>query len=150
MHHTIQPYLRQVNYYETDKMGIVHHSNYIRWFEEARIDYLEQAGFDYCPVEETGILIPVLSYTCINKKPTRFHDQLSISVRLTKFNSVRFSVRYEVRFRDTGVLAAVGETTHCFLNQAMQPIVLKRKRPDVDELMHALLRAEQARECAIP
>ena len=40
----IVPYEHKAQYYETDKMGIIHHSNYIRWFEEARIDYMEQAG----------------------------------------------------------------------------------------------------------
>ena len=44
----LRPYSRRVYYYETDKMGIVHHSNYIRWFEEARVDLIEQAGLpDY-------------------------------------------------------------------------------------------------------
>ena len=41
------PYDHKVQYYETDGMGIVHHSNYIRWFEEARVDLLEQLGFGY-------------------------------------------------------------------------------------------------------
>ena len=38
-------YIRRVNYYETDKMGITHHSNYVRWMEEARIDFLEKIGW---------------------------------------------------------------------------------------------------------
>ena len=47
-------YDHKVQYYETDGMGIVHHSNYIRWFEEARVDLLEQLGFGYDRIEEAG------------------------------------------------------------------------------------------------
>lgn len=42
-----KPYQHKVQYYETDQMGIVHHSNYIRWFEEARTDYMEKMGMGY-------------------------------------------------------------------------------------------------------
>ena len=47
----MKPYTHKVNYYETDKMGITHHSNYIRWMEEARIDFLESIGFGYDKLE---------------------------------------------------------------------------------------------------
>ena len=57
----LRPYSRRVYYYETDKMGIVHHSNYIRWFEEARVDLIEQAGLPFQLVEEEGLMTPVLS-----------------------------------------------------------------------------------------
>ena len=50
-----------VYYYETDRMGIVHHSNYIRWFEEARLDWMKQIGWDYKSIEDDNIIIPVLS-----------------------------------------------------------------------------------------
>ena len=57
-------YVRRANYYETDKMGIIHHSNYIRWFEEARLHYMEEMGWPFTKVEAMGIIIPVpVSYT---------------------------------------------------------------------------------------
>ena len=55
----MKDYIRKVQYYETDRMGIVHHSNYIRWFEEARIFYMEKMGYSYSEMEKTGIMIPV-------------------------------------------------------------------------------------------
>ena len=58
------PYDHKVQYYETDGMGIVHHSNYIRWFEEARVDLLEQLGFGYDRIEEAGYSGPVLEVSC--------------------------------------------------------------------------------------
>ena len=57
-------YTHRVQYYETDQMGIVHHSNYIRWFEEARLDFMEKIGCSYAAVEASGIMIPVLSASC--------------------------------------------------------------------------------------
>lgn len=52
------PYSRRVHYYETDQMGIVHHSNYIRWFEEARTAYMDQNGIGYADVEAQGVQDP--------------------------------------------------------------------------------------------
>ena len=54
-------YERQVKYYETDKMGVVHHSNYIRWFEEARVEFMRDNDISYRHMEEEGIQIPVVS-----------------------------------------------------------------------------------------
>ena len=50
----MNPYLHKVQYYETDQMGFVHHANYLRWFEEARLDFLEQIGLPYPMMEEKG------------------------------------------------------------------------------------------------
>ena len=57
-------YRRKALYYETDQMKIVHHSNYIRWFEEVRTEYLESRGFPYAKMDELGVMIPVLSVDC--------------------------------------------------------------------------------------
>ena len=61
-------YERIPHYYETDQMGIIHHSNYIRWFEEARIQLLENYNLDYKTLEQLGILIPVLQVSCQYKQ----------------------------------------------------------------------------------
>ena len=67
----MQKYRHIVQYYETDKMGITHHSNYIRWMEEARIDFLRQIGWDYAKLESLGIISPVIAVDCKYKKSTR-------------------------------------------------------------------------------
>lgn len=64
----MQKYRHIVQYYETDKMGITHHSNYIRWMEEARIDFLRQIGWDYAKLESIGIISPVTAVNCKYKK----------------------------------------------------------------------------------
>ena len=69
------PYEHKVQYYETDGMGIVHHSNYIRWFEEARVDLLEQLGFGYDRIEAEGYSGPVLEVACQYKTMSRFGNR---------------------------------------------------------------------------
>ena len=54
-------YAHKVQYYETDMMGMVHHANYIRWMEEARIDFMDRLGFSYRKMEEEGVVSPVRS-----------------------------------------------------------------------------------------
>ena len=75
-----KPYKHLVQYYETDQMGIVHHSNYIRWFEEARSFLLEENGFGYKKMEESGIISPVLSVNARYKSMTHYYDTVIINV----------------------------------------------------------------------
>ena len=70
-------YERRINYYETDRMGIVHHSNYIRFLEEARCQMLDKAKMPYSSFEENGIMIPVLGVTCNFKHHVTFDDILN-------------------------------------------------------------------------
>ena len=125
----LQPYFRTVHYYETDQMSIVHHSNYIRWFEEARLDFMRQLGLNYKAMEEQGILIPVTEVGCQYLVSARYGDALEIRTILTQYTGVRLGFRYEVRFQTTGVLAATGISSHCFLDVNRRPISLKRKAP---------------------
>ena len=75
----MERYRRQVFYYETDKMGVTHHSNYVRFMEEARIDFLEQIGCSYDKMEKAGIISPVIWIECEYKRSTTFGDELRIS-----------------------------------------------------------------------
>ena len=72
----MENYVHKVQYYETDRMGITHHSNYIRWMEEARVDYLDQIGFGYDRLEELGVMSPVIGINAEYKESTRFNDEV--------------------------------------------------------------------------
>ncbi|MGN0601598.1 MAG: acyl-CoA thioesterase, partial [Oscillospiraceae bacterium] len=74
----IRPYTRKAYYYETDKMGIVHHSNYIRWLEEARVHMLNEVGYPFEKIEAMGLYMPVLSVECQYKYPVKFDDIFEI------------------------------------------------------------------------
>jgi acyl-CoA thioester hydrolase len=125
-----KPYIHNAKYYETDQMAIVHHSNYIRWFEEARIDWMNQIGIDFRDVEAMGIVVPVVSVSCQYKRVTRFGDDVAITPRLTLYNGIRFAFSYEVRDAHTGELRATGESQHCFL-RGEQVANLKRAAPEL-------------------
>ena len=124
-----RPYSRRVNYYETDQMAIVHHSNYIRWFEEARLDFLEQVGLNYREMEKTGLIVPVVDVSCRYHVSAKYDDLMDIYAYLTSFNGVRMDYRYEVRFHDSGVLSADGTSSHCFLDEKRHPVIVKRRDP---------------------
>lgn len=133
MENLSEPYVRHVNYYETDKMGIVHHSNYIRWFEEARIDFMDKAGLNYKQLEDSGIIIPVLKFSCEHKKPIRFDDNMVINVKPKSFNGVRMTFEYEIKYCNDNTVRAIGETTHFFADDNMEPMNLKKRFPEIYE-----------------
>ena len=128
----LRPYSRRVYYYETDKMGIVHHSNYIRWFEEARVDLIEQAGLPFQLVEEEGLMTPVLSAECEYKLPFKFGDVFIVKAYIPDFGGARFSVTYEV-----------GKTTHCFVDMDMRPVRIKKTHPHVYEVYDEICRSTE-------
>ena len=75
-------YKHKVQYYETDKMQVVHHSNYIRWMEEARVEFLEKIGASFVSLEEMGIISPVTEVNCRYENMMRFGDTAEIDVCL--------------------------------------------------------------------
>lgn len=127
----MKPYTRKVRYYETDQMGIVHHSNYARLFEEARMDLWDQAGLDYHEMEEDGVLVPVLACNCRYKKPLRFPQEFTVVTTVKEFNGVRFRVEYQIYIEDSKVPAAIGETEHCFANKDMHPLRIEKCYPQI-------------------
>lgn len=124
-------YERKVNYYETDQMGIVHHSNYIRWMEEARIELLGELGMPYDKMEEAGVMIPVLSASCEYRQAFRFGDTFRIQVYPVEFNGVKMKLGYKIYNKATGELHSVGETGHCFLDKNMKLIRMKKDYPQL-------------------
>ena len=109
-------YKHNVQYYETDKMGITHHSNYIRWMEEARLDFFKKLGFDYLEFEKQGIISPVIGLNNIKyKKPSTVGDIVDIEVSLKKYNNIVLTVHYEMKKDD--VLIFEGDSDHCFLSK---------------------------------
>lgn len=135
-------YERRAQYYETDQMGIIHHSNYIRWFEEARLHFMDEIGLSYAKIEEMGILIPVLSVDCQYKTMVHYNDIVDIYTRIIKFGGVKMTIAYRVVDHVTGEIRCTGETSHAFLNREYRPVRLKREYPDLYELFISHLAVE--------
>lgn len=126
---------RTALYYETDQMKIVHHSNYIRWFEEARIAYMADAGLPYSLMEEKGIMIPVLSVGCEYKKPVKFDQKVQIFLKIAKFTGTKLLIEYEVRDKETGDLHITGNSGHCFVKaDTFRPVRLTKDYPDMAKI----------------
>lgn len=131
-------YVHKVNYYETDKMGITHHSNYIRWMEEARIDFLGKIGCGYKKLEDDGVISPVIGLECEFKTPTTFDDKVEIEVRIKEFKGVKLVLSYKMTNAETGELVLTAQSSHCFLDKSSKPIVLKKAFPDIDKILREL------------
>ena len=135
-------YIHKVHYYETDKMGIVHHSNYIRWMEEARVDYLAKAGLPYDKLEREGVISPVVSLECSYKTPSRFGDTVEIRAQVKSYKGVRLVIGYEMKKEGTGEICCLATSTHCFTDSGGRPVALRRTNPELDEKLRGLLAAE--------
>lgn len=129
---------RKINYYETDRMGIVHHSNYIRFMEEARCYLLEKAGMPYSTSEENGIMIPVLGVNCEFKHHVTFDDTILIKLFVKEFNGVRLTMGYTATEKNSGEVVFTGETKHCFTDTNLKPLRLQKAKPDFYEKFNNL------------
>lgn len=131
----MKPYIHKVQYYETDKMGITHHSNYIRWMEEARVHFLEEAGWGYARVEEEGMISPVIGVECKYKETTTFDDEIQIEVKVKEFKSVRLILEYEMKNVKNDHVVFNGTSEHCFLNKQGSPVRLKKQFPELYQIL---------------
>lgn len=131
----IPPYLHQAKYYETDQMTIVHHSNYIRWFEEARLYYLEQLGLGYDKIEAAGIYSPVLGVNCRYKSAVRFNETVKIMTYLRFFDGVKMNLDYEIIDAKTNKLRVVGSSEHCFVTKEFKPVSLKKDYKEMYQIL---------------
>lgn len=130
-------YTRKVFYYETDQMGIVHHSNYIRWFEEARIEWLEQMNYPYSRMEKEGIISPVLGVECNYVSMVHFGDTVIVDVKVDEFKAIKYSFTYEIRDAVTNEVRCTGKTRHCFLDKTGKPLLIKKQFPDLCEILNS-------------
>ena len=137
----MNPYLHRVHYYETDKMAVTHHANYIRWMEEARIAFLDELGWNFARLEQSGILSPVTAVDCQYHATTTFDDTVAIEVTVQSFNGVTLVIAYTMRKED-GTVACTGRSEHCFLNREGRFIRLKRDYPDFYAALMACLPQE--------
>ncbi len=131
-------YTRKAQYHETDKMGIIHHSNYVKWMEEASIAYMESLGYGFDKVESLGVLSPVAGISVSYKNPVRFNDTVQISISLTRYSGVIQEVAYTFTNATTGELSATATSKHCYIKDG-KIINLKHVIPELDALFAAQL-----------
>jgi acyl-CoA thioester hydrolase len=125
----------KVRYSETDQMGIVHHSQYVNWFEVGRTDYIKQLGLTYREIEEAGFYLPVIGVKVAYSTPAKYDDLITIETSLHSYNGVRLSFKYNAYREVGGAHIAEGITEHCWTTTAMQPVKMQRKWPELHKLL---------------
>lgn len=106
-----------VRYYETDQMGIVHHSNYIRYFECGRTDMLKKMGLPIETIEQAGVMLPVVSVECRYKTPARLGDVLKIVTMVEEVPRARLVIRNEI-YNPSGMLVCSGNVVLGFIDSS--------------------------------
>ncbi len=104
-----------IRYYETDQMGIVHHSNYIRFFECGRSDMMQKAGLPIEKIEKAGVMLPVVSVECHYKHPAYMGDRIRIVSSIDKVPMAKLVVKSEIYNQD-GDLLVTGEVVLGFID----------------------------------
>jgi acyl-CoA thioester hydrolase len=132
-------YERKINYYETDKMGIVHHSNYARFLEEARIELMAYYGLPYPELESRGYMIPVLELHSRFLESVKYGDTIKIVVNIDKVTAAKFSFSYEIYDEDIKSLKHTAESTHCLLDNDYKPVAIKRLPEDIREKINYMV-----------
>ncbi|SMD00896.1 acyl-CoA thioesterase [Sporomusa malonica] len=107
----------KVRFVETDMMGVVHHSNYFRWFEMARVEYLRQVGVLLNDLMAEDIVFPITDVDCKYRMSAKFDDYILIEAVLTEVSKVKMVFTYRVLREHDGVLLATGRTQNAFTNK---------------------------------
>ena len=108
----VSPYLYEIKYYECDRMGITHHSNYIRIMEEARVDWMDRLGFGFDRMEAEGVVSPVVE----------------VSVEVAETSPLKIVFSYTMICR--GQVVCNARSVHCFLENG-RPVSLEKRFPEL-------------------
>ena len=109
----------RVRYAETDQMGVVHHSTYALYYEEARTEALRQIGISYREIEEKGIMMPVVDLKIKYIKSARYDDVLKVRTILRELPSSKMVFEYET-YNEQNECINKGETTLAFINMSIK------------------------------
>jgi len=125
-------------------MGITHHSNYVRFMEEARVDFLDQLGYGFDRIEAEGVVSPVISISCNYKHPTTFKDLIDIEVVVSNMQDLKFEFTYTMKV--AGKIVCLGQSTHCFMENG-RPVVIAKRLP---ELFQKLMELDNQKSIILP
>jgi acyl-CoA thioester hydrolase len=133
-------YSRKAHYHETDQMGIIHHANYLKWMEEARVAFMEDLCFSYKRLEAEGIVSPVMEIGILYRRPVNFGDEVEIRLKITAYKGTRLELSYAFYELADGSLCTKATSKHCFLKDG-RIISLAKEAPKLDEKLRALTEA---------
>ena len=133
----------KVRFVETDMMGVVHHANYLRWFEMGRVAYLRACGITLGQLMDAGVVFPLTEVEAKYKNSCTFDDDFEVQTRMSSFNKAKMEFTYKViRLRD-GVVAVEGRTRNVFTDKAGRII---RLEPQWYDKIYKMYAADKAAE----
>ena len=106
----------RVKFFDTDTFGIVHHSNYIRWFETGRVEFLRELGIDLNEMMSDGILFPIVDIGAKFHAPAKFDDVLEIVTTAEALTKAKMKFNYAIRKCGEEKILAEGTSTNVFTN----------------------------------
>lgn len=123
-----------VRYAETDQMGIVHHSNYVVWFEVGRTEFIKDLGYHYAEMEKDGILSPVVDINISYKKPTLYGETVTLKTWVDAYDGLRITYGYEI-VNEQKELCVTGRSVHvCVKKEGFRPISIRKYLPKWHDL----------------
>lgn len=140
----MEPYVRTAQYHETDQMGVIHHANYVKWMEEARVAFMKALGFGYEAIEAQGVTVPVIGIELTYKRPVRFAEEFAVDVRVSRYNGKILELGYTIRNLTQGTLCTLAGSKHCFLKDGRM-VKVRNVLPELDAIFEDLLREGKER-----
>lgn len=129
----MEAYRHKVQVYETDNMGITHHSNYVRFMEEARVDFMERSGYGYEKMVQEGVVSPVVGISVDYKRPTTYPQVIEIAVSVLEMTALKVRIGYTMTVDSKVVCTA--SSLHCFLDsKTNRPVQLQERFPELYEV----------------
>lgn len=128
----------KVRYVETDRMGIVHHSNYYAWFEVGRGDFIIKSGMTYSDMEKQGVMMPLVETYCKYYEGAEYEDNIIIQTSIGEMSPVKVIFNYNVIREADGKLLAKGKTTQTFVNNQFKIVNLKKVHSELWEKLQNL------------
>lgn len=126
-------------YAETDQMGIIHHSVYAVWYEQARTEYFNKIGMRYDEIEKSGIMTPLVELNCKYKMPAYYNQEVEIKTKIIKLTPVKFTLEYDIYNKD-GKLINIGLTTLAWADSNTFRIInLQKTKPDMYQKLEKLV-----------
>ena len=113
----------RVHFYDTDLMGVVHHSNYIRWFETGRVEYLRKIGINLNEMIEDKILFPITEIKAKYFHPAKFDDELELEINALALTKVKMEFNYKIRRKDEKEILVSGYSQNVFTNMETGKII---------------------------
>lgn len=113
----------RVNFYDTDLMGVVHHSNYIRWFETGRVEFLRGFGIDLNEMMSDGIVFPIVEIQAKYHSPAKFDDELELEIIPAVMTKVKWEFEYKIRKFGEEKILVEGSSRNVFTDAATGKII---------------------------